>query len=163
MLMARSVSTSVAHHQVGTYLYASPEQMGGAEDGSEAGEVDGASDLYSVGIILYELFTPFCTAMERVVKLREVRKNRECLFQEEPEAARDGSLAAPANAGARPGWREQCMRLLHPDPNQRPSADAVRKWAQGEYELCKAQRDMERVAEQGGSLQMPLSRLSSPL
>ena len=121
MLMARSVSTSVAHHQVGTYLYASPEQMGGAEDGSEAvrplrtrprprrarlspctslppfprvraysprslrsrgpgqGEVDGASDLYSVGIILYELFTPFCTAMERVVKLREARprvKNR---------------------------------------------------------------------------------------
>ena len=46
----------------------------------------------------------------------QVRKNRECLFQEEPEAARDGSLAAPANAGARPGWREQCMRLLHPDP-----------------------------------------------
>ena len=64
-------------------------------------------------------------------------------------------------------WRsgrvfKKCTRMLEPR-NQRPSADAVRKWAQGEYELCKVQRDMERVAEQGGSLQMPLSRLSSPL
>ncbi|XP_077879833.1 eukaryotic translation initiation factor 2-alpha kinase 1 isoform X2 [Ictidomys tridecemlineatus] len=52
--------------RVGTCLYASPEQL-------EGSEYDAKSDMYSLGVILLELFQPFGTEMERAAVLTGVR------------------------------------------------------------------------------------------
>ncbi|XP_078274184.1 eukaryotic translation initiation factor 2-alpha kinase 1 isoform X2 [Rhinoraja longicauda] len=52
---------------VGTCLYASPEQLKGSR-------YDFKSDMYSVGIILLELFHPFGTAMERAKVIMALRE-----------------------------------------------------------------------------------------
>nr|XP_056722292.1 eukaryotic translation initiation factor 2-alpha kinase 1 [Euleptes europaea] len=51
---------------VGTCLYASPEQLQGSQ-------YDFKSDMYSVGVILLELFQPFGTQMERTEVLMGLR------------------------------------------------------------------------------------------
>uniref|UniRef100_S4RAV2 Eukaryotic translation initiation factor 2-alpha kinase 1 n=1 Tax=Petromyzon marinus TaxID=7757 RepID=S4RAV2_PETMA len=51
---------------VGTTLYAAPEQLSGSH-------YDFKSDMYSVGIVLFELFQPFGTEMERVKTIQELR------------------------------------------------------------------------------------------
>ncbi|NWT04984.1 E2AK1 kinase, partial [Mionectes macconnelli] len=51
---------------VGTCLYASPEQLQGSH-------YDFKSDMYSMGVILLELFQPFGTEMERTEVLTHVR------------------------------------------------------------------------------------------
>ncbi|XP_037669464.1 eukaryotic translation initiation factor 2-alpha kinase 1 isoform X2 [Choloepus didactylus] len=52
--------------RVGTCLYASPEQL-------EGSEYDAKSDMYSLGVILLELFQPFGTEMERAEILTGLR------------------------------------------------------------------------------------------
>ncbi|XP_065779853.1 eukaryotic translation initiation factor 2-alpha kinase 1 isoform X5 [Muntiacus reevesi] len=52
--------------RVGTCLYASPEQL-------EGSEYDAKSDMYSLGVILLELFQPFGTEMERAHVLTGLR------------------------------------------------------------------------------------------
>ena len=51
---------------VGTTAYAAPEQL-------SSGRVDRASDMYSLGIVLWELFTLAGTEMERVVGINKLR------------------------------------------------------------------------------------------
>jgi len=55
---------------VGTQAYAAPEQL----QGSSAGD---KSDVYSLAVILFELFKPFLTAMERADQLAKLRKGNE--------------------------------------------------------------------------------------
>eukprot|EP01097_Dermamoeba_algensis_P004363 TRINITY_DN2865_c0_g2_i1.p1 TRINITY_DN2865_c0_g2~~TRINITY_DN2865_c0_g2_i1.p1 ORF type:complete len:169 (-),score=22.50 TRINITY_DN2865_c0_g2_i1:1078-1584(-) len=52
---------------VGTPLYASPEQIKSASYGAK-------TDLYSLGIILFELYNPFATLMERSIVLNKLRE-----------------------------------------------------------------------------------------
>ncbi|MBN3307037.1 E2AK3 kinase, partial [Amia calva] len=52
--------------QVGTKLYMSPEQLSGNSYSHKV-------DIYSLGLILFELLCPFSTQMERVQTLTEVR------------------------------------------------------------------------------------------
>ncbi|NXX19837.1 E2AK1 kinase, partial [Podargus strigoides] len=54
---------------VGTCLYASPEQLQGSH-------YDFKSDMYSMGVILLELFQPFGTEMERTVVLTHLRNGQ---------------------------------------------------------------------------------------
>ncbi|NXJ67361.1 E2AK1 kinase, partial [Rostratula benghalensis] len=54
---------------VGTCLYASPEQLQGSD-------YDFKSDMYSVGVILLELFQPFGTEMERTEVLTQLRNGQ---------------------------------------------------------------------------------------
>ncbi|XP_030068820.1 eukaryotic translation initiation factor 2-alpha kinase 1 [Microcaecilia unicolor] len=56
---------------VGTCLYAAPEQLQGSH-------YDFKSDMYSVGIILLELFQPFVTEMERTKVLTALRNGHVC-------------------------------------------------------------------------------------
>ncbi|XP_004363520.2 eukaryotic translation initiation factor 2-alpha kinase 1 [Capsaspora owczarzaki ATCC 30864] len=52
---------------VGTVTYAAPEQLNG-------NNYDYQADIYSLGIIFFELFCPFATDMERAIALRDLRK-----------------------------------------------------------------------------------------
>lgn len=51
---------------VGTHLYMSPEQMNGQMYNYKV-------DIYSLGIIFFELLTPFFTDMERIVALSNLK------------------------------------------------------------------------------------------
>lgn len=53
---------------VGTQIYMSPEQLGGLNYNFKV-------DIYSLGVILFELLVPFYTAMERIKTLTDLRKN----------------------------------------------------------------------------------------
>ena len=57
---------------VGTVFYRSPEQE------SEGVVYDEKADQYALGVILFELFTPFGSAMERVHVLSELRRISLC-------------------------------------------------------------------------------------
>lgn len=52
---------------VGTLLYASPEQL-------SRKRYDSKTDIYSLGVLFFELFWPFATPVERVYTLMELRK-----------------------------------------------------------------------------------------
>lgn len=54
---------------VGTQLYMSPEQLKGLSYNYKV-------DIYSLGVILFELLVPFHTSMERIKTLSDLRKNR---------------------------------------------------------------------------------------
>lgn len=55
--------------KVGTCLYMSPEQLVGVSYSNKV-------DIYSLGVILFELLNPFATGMERIVSLRSIRDHR---------------------------------------------------------------------------------------
>lgn len=54
--------------EVGTQLYMSPEQF-------KSRVYDNKVDIYSLGLIFFELLVPFSTEMERIKKLTDVKKN----------------------------------------------------------------------------------------
>lgn len=117
-----NVSESEVTAGVGTYLYASPEQVAGKKYNAK-------TDIYSLGMILFELcHDRFTTTMERYMALRDAR---ESLF---PENYR---------------WHKRCPelmemlgKLLSHDPMARPSAEEVVKWGQNLYETSLAQQMM---------------------
>ncbi|RZF38282.1 hypothetical protein LSTR_LSTR009005 [Laodelphax striatellus] len=55
--------------RVGTHLYMSPEQVLGKPYSYKV-------DIYSLGLILFELLVPFSTEMERAQTLQDLRKNK---------------------------------------------------------------------------------------
>lgn len=62
---------SCARHtqQVGTHLYMSPEQLRGRQYNYKV-------DIYSLGLILFELLVVFGTEMERIETLRSLRTSK---------------------------------------------------------------------------------------
>lgn len=52
---------------VGTLIYASPEQLKGDN-------YDSKSDMYSLGIVLFEFYQPFKTKMERYIEIENIKK-----------------------------------------------------------------------------------------
>ena len=89
---------------VGTMAYMSPEQA------SADAVIDGRSDLYSLGCLLYELLTgkPPFTAKSPLALLAKH-------FTETPRPLRDHGLVVPAELEA------VVMRLLAKDPDARPA------------------------------------------
>jgi len=53
---------------VGTHLYMSPEQVNGDSYNHKV-------DMYALGLILFELLTPFSTQMERIKSLIQIKQN----------------------------------------------------------------------------------------
>ena len=59
-------SATLLYSGVGTTAYAAPDQL-------SLGQVDRASNIYSLGIVLWELFTVTSTELERVVGINKLR------------------------------------------------------------------------------------------
>eukprot|EP01117_Protostelium_nocturnum_P010558 TRINITY_DN3798_c0_g1_i4.p1 TRINITY_DN3798_c0_g1~~TRINITY_DN3798_c0_g1_i4.p1 ORF type:complete len:1615 (+),score=530.73 TRINITY_DN3798_c0_g1_i4:178-5022(+) len=84
---------------VGTPFYSSPEQ-------EKSGTYDQKVDIYSLGIIFFEMCHPFRTGMERVMTLNSLRNNGKY----------------PANFEKEHGSEKECIAwLLNIDPSARPT------------------------------------------
>ena len=99
------VSVGDMTRSVGTTLYVAPE-LRSASHGAYSEKVD----MYSLGIMFYEMCQPFSTAMERIRALQEIREvNHELLFAFQPngEKATQGKLISS---------------LISHKPSERPSS-----------------------------------------
>ncbi|VDO94375.1 unnamed protein product [Soboliphyme baturini] len=96
---------------VGTYLYASPEMQTTAGYTSYSQKVD----IYSLGIIFFEMFYPMATAMERVLTLCNLRKEN----IEMPESFRT-SVAKKRHV-------KLLKMMLNHNPVERPSSEQLLK------------------------------------
>lgn len=84
---------------VGTLLYASPEQL-------SRRRYDAKTDIYSLGVLFFELYFPFTTPVERVYTLMELRKG-----------------VVPQQFKQRyPAEWQLLRRMIATDPKERPSA-----------------------------------------
>lgn len=95
--------------KVGTFLYSSPEMVSLSRSG-----YDEKVDIYALGIILFELWRPFDTGMERC-KLLEALRNHLVFppdFEQDPK---------------RDDQRRIIRWMLQKDPKQRPSAQELLK------------------------------------
>ncbi|NXK92450.1 E2AK1 kinase, partial [Formicarius rufipectus] len=82
---------------VGTCLYASPEQLQGSH-------YDFKSDMYSMGVILLELFQPFGTEMERTEVLTRLRNGQipHTFYKQWPTQAKYVKLLTSQSSTERP-------------------------------------------------------------
>lgn len=87
---------------VGTFLYASPEQLSNTV-------YDTKADMYSVGVVLFELLHPFKTQMERVCFLTRLKDGHIPPYI---------SIQYPCETG-------MIESLLNKDSSQRPSAEQI--------------------------------------
>jgi len=90
--------------KVGTYLYASPEMVSMSRSG-----YDEKVDIYALGIILFEMWHPFSTGMERCKVLEALRNH----LQFPQDFERDSTKEVQ---------RRLIRWLVNKDPKQRPSA-----------------------------------------
>jgi serine/threonine protein kinase len=111
-LSATSGSTlTSAGMAIGTPSYMSPEQAAGER------EIDGRSDLYSVGIVAYQMLSgvlPFNAPTVAGILMKQITETAPLLHENYPDVPEDLSLAV--------------ARCLEKDPaNRWPSADALRR------------------------------------
>ena len=96
---------------IGTPSYMSPEQAAGER------EIDGRSDLYSVGIVAYQMLSgelPFNAPTVAGILMKQITETAPLLHENYPDVPEDLSLAV--------------ARCLEKDPDNRwPSADALRR------------------------------------
>jgi serine/threonine protein kinase len=87
---------------VGTLLYASPEQLARRR-------YDSKTDIYSLGVLFFELYYPFSTPMERVYTLMELRK---------------GSVPQTFRMRYPSEWN-LLRKMIAVDPKERPTANEI--------------------------------------
>lgn len=93
---------------VGTAMYRAPELETQVNTSSKAVAYDEKADMYSLGIILYEMCCPiFTTGMERIITLR---------------ALRDKHTIVPEQGQITEGLKRIVLWLTEADPKSRPSA-----------------------------------------
>ena len=97
---------------VGTPAYMSPEQIRGGSDGEESRVADGRSDLYSAGVMIYQLLTgvlPF-------------RGNRMSILAAHLTKPAPPMKEANRKAAVPPGVERVVLRCLEKDPDKRPQS-----------------------------------------
>ncbi|KAJ6366509.1 hypothetical protein OIU77_002992 [Salix suchowensis] len=94
--------------QVGTYFYTAPE----IEQGWP--KIDEKADMYSFGIVFFEVWHPFGTAMERLIILSDLKQKGEL---------------PPSWVAQYPEQASLLRRLMSPSPSDRPSATDLLKHA----------------------------------
>eukprot|EP00816_Leptocylindrus_hargravesii_P013682 CAMPEP_0196802688 /NCGR_PEP_ID=MMETSP1362-20130617/2257_1 /TAXON_ID=163516 /ORGANISM="Leptocylindrus danicus, Strain CCMP1856" /LENGTH=1432 /DNA_ID=CAMNT_0042174047 /DNA_START=91 /DNA_END=4389 /DNA_ORIENTATION=+ len=105
--MERSTSGDVGNTAgVGTYLYASPEQISGRD-------YDASTDIFSLGVMLFELCFPMYTAMERAVTLKKLHNS------EFPDAWQS------TVAASFPTLHSLLTSMLSVQPSKRPCAATI--------------------------------------
>lgn len=98
---------------VGTRSYSSPEQINGSD-------YDSKTDIYSLGVMLFELLYPMYTGMERTICFQKLRSS--CIF---PDAWTQ-LVSVPF-----PTLDELVRSMLSHQPKKRPTADSVARKIQG--------------------------------
>jgi len=130
--LSTSLSTSSEHTSgVGTLVYASPEQLVNGQS------YDEKTDIYSLGIIFFEMLQPMHTKMERAHLLSNLRKN----------------ILPPEFLNKYPKESAFILWLLAPSPEDRPSASQIMKHEifRGEsINVCRSsyERMQEKIALQ---------------
>ncbi|XP_017273913.1 eukaryotic translation initiation factor 2-alpha kinase 1 isoform X2 [Kryptolebias marmoratus] len=126
---------------VGTFVYAAPEQLKGSH-------YDSKSDMYSVGVLAFELFQPFGTEMERVRTLGDLR---------------EGKIPDPF-CHKWPVLAENILKLTSKEPGVRPTARQLLEselFCKKDMVIHSLQRRVEEQEEEIMQLRMQISQLQS--
>ncbi|XP_032839474.2 eukaryotic translation initiation factor 2-alpha kinase 1 [Tyto alba] len=127
---------------VGTCLYASPEQLQGSH-------YDFKSDMYSVGVILLELFQPFGTEMERTEVLTHLRNGQipHTFYKKWPIQAKYIKLLTSQRSTERPTAAQLCESELFHTPEQVIS-NLQQKVRQQEEEIEKLRERIQLLSDE---------------
>ncbi|KAF7204743.1 eukaryotic translation initiation factor 2-alpha kinase 1 isoform X1 [Nothobranchius furzeri] len=126
---------------VGTFVYAAPEQLKGSH-------YDSKSDMYSIGVLLFELFQPFGTEMERVRTLEDLREGKipDLFFHKWPVLTKF------------------IMKLTSKEPSVRPTARRLLEselFCNKEMVIRGLQKKVEEQEEEITQLRLQISRLQT--
>ncbi|NWY76643.1 E2AK1 kinase, partial [Erithacus rubecula] len=138
---------------VGTCLYASPEQLQGSH-------YDFKSDMYSMGVILLELFQPFGTEMERTEVLTHLRTGQipHTFSKKWPAQAKYVKLLTSARAAERPTAAQlRDSELFH--TTDQVISNLQQKVRQQEEEIEKLRETIRLLSEE----QEEQTKLGSPV
>ncbi|NXP67579.1 E2AK1 kinase, partial [Chloropsis cyanopogon] len=138
---------------VGTCLYASPEQLQGSH-------YDFKSDMYSMGVILLELFQPFGTEMERTEVLTHLRTGQipHTFHKKWPTQAKYVKLLTSPRATERPTAAQlRDSELFH--TTDQVISNLQQKVRQQEEEIEKLRETIRQLSEE----QDEQTRLGSPV
>ncbi|NXI89046.1 E2AK1 kinase, partial [Rhipidura dahli] len=138
---------------VGTCLYASPEQLQGSH-------YDFKSDMYSMGVILLELFQPFGTEMERTEVLTHLRTGQipHTFYKKWPTQAKYVKLLTSPRATERPTAAQlRDSELFH--TTDQVISNLQEKVRQQEEEIEKLRETIRQLSEE----QDEQTRLGSPV
>ncbi|NXV81923.1 E2AK1 kinase, partial [Atlantisia rogersi] len=138
---------------VGTCLYASPEQL-------EGSHYDFKSDMYSMGVILLELFQPFGTEMERTEVLTHLRTGRipQAFCKQWPVQAKYIQLLTSQSSSERPTAAQlRESELFH--TTEHVISNLQQKVRQQEEEIEKLRERIRLLSEE----QDEHMRLGSPV
>ncbi|CAD8070428.1 unnamed protein product [Paramecium primaurelia] len=108
---------------VGTFLYLAPEQ--------EQSQYDSKVDIYSLGIILFEMYYPFKTDMERINYITQLRE--QCKFPKDF----DQKVGMVDNE-----IRDKITALVNKDPQKRPATQSLLN----EYKDKRVQQVIRSIA-----------------
>ncbi|XP_052628316.1 eukaryotic translation initiation factor 2-alpha kinase 1 [Harpia harpyja] len=138
---------------VGTCLYASPEQLQGSH-------YDFKSDMYSMGVILLELFQPFGTEMERTEVLTHLRNGQipHTFYKKWPIQAKYVKLLTSQRSTERPTAAQlRESELFH--TTEHVISNLQQKVKQQEEEIEKLRERIRLLSEEQGEHM----RLGSPV
>ncbi|EDV25971.1 uncharacterized protein TRIADDRAFT_55607 [Trichoplax adhaerens] len=124
---------------VGTTLYASPEQKSGSC-------YDSKSDIYSLGVILFELFHVFGTDMERVTTISKMRDGilPSKFLQEWPEESETILLMTNKDSTKRPSASE-ILKLKYYKSADQIIATMEKKMEQKDAEIASLMRSFKEL------------------